>query len=168
MRKFLTFTLAILFLSTVVSAQTLGTELLYQKYKGEEGIISIWLPGIAMKLAASIADLDEEEDDLLRSIRSLRVLTIEDNSLYPDVNFAKEVKIKPGKNGYQVLIEVSDGNEDVLILGKEKKGKLKDILILVGGDDNVMVHIKGRMNTDMIESIAQVAGLDQVDLLSNL
>jgi hypothetical protein len=157
-----------LFLSTALSAQTIGTEILYQKYKGEEGIISIWLPGIAMKIAASIADLDDEEGDLLRSIRSLRVLTIDDNSLYPDVNFAKEVRLTPGKNGYQVLIEISDGKEDVLILGREKNGKLKDILVLVGGEENVMVHIKGRMNTDMIESIAQVAGLDQVDILSNL
>lgn len=168
MRKILTIAIAILFSGTVLSAQTIATEKLYQKYKGEEGIVSIWIPGIAMRLAASIADLEGDEEDFLRSIRSIRVLTIEDNSLYPDVNFTREANIKPGKNGYQVLLQVNDGGEDIMILGREKKGKLKDILILVGGEDNVMVHIKGRMNADMISSIAQIAGLDQIDYISQL
>lgn len=142
MKQFLTLSITILFFGTVLSAQCVSTEILYQKYRGEEGIISLWIPGIAMKLAASIADLEEEEETLLRSIKSIRILTIEDTKLYPDVNFTKEVNIQQGHNGYRLLLQVNDSGEDIMILGREKRGKLKDILILVGGDDNVMVHIK--------------------------
>lgn len=164
----MTITIALLFLGTIVSAQSIETEILYQKYRGEEGIISLWIPGIAMKLAASIADLEVEEEALLRSIKSLRVLTIEDTDLYPDVNFTKEVDFKPGRNGYQLLMQVTEGGEDVMILGREKGGKLKDILVLVGGEENVMVHIKGRMNADMIGSISNIAGLDNIHSLNKL
>lgn len=168
MRHLITFSIAILFAGTTLSAQSLATEILYQKYKGEEGVVSIWLPGIAMKFAASIADLDYEEEALLRSIRSLRVLTIEDNERYPDVNFAREANIRTGANGYHVLVQVSSEGEDVLIMGREKRGKLKDMLIIVGGKDNVMVHIKGRMHADMIGSLAQIAGVEHLDQLTEL
>jgi hypothetical protein len=142
--------------------------MLYQKYRGEEGVVSIWLPGIAMKLAASIADLEHEEAAFLRSIRSMRVLTIDNNELYPGVNFVREANIHSGRNGYEVLVQVTSDGEDVLILGKEKQGKLKDMLILVGGEDNVMVHIKGRMHADMIGSLAQIAGVENISQVVNL
>lgn len=168
MKHLVTFTIAILFAGTTLSSQTLATEILYQKYRGEEGVVSIWLPGIAMKLAASIADLEYEEEALLRSIRSLRVLTIEDNERYPGVNFVREADIHNPSNGYHVLIQVTSDGEDVLILGREKRGKLKDMLILVGGEDNVMVHIKGRMHADMIGSLASIAGVEHLDQLTEL
>jgi hypothetical protein len=121
-----------------------------------------------MKLAASIADLEDEEEQFLRSIRSVRVLTIDDPSLYPGVNFTREANIEPGEKGYQVLVQVNDSKEDVLIMGREKNGKLKDLLVLVGGEENVMVQIKGRLNSDMLSSLAQIAGLDGVESLSQL
>ena len=168
MRYLVTLSIAILFTGSTLSAQTLASEMLYQKYRGEEGVVSIWLPGIAMKLAASVADLDHEEAAFLRSIRSMRVLTIEDNELFPGVNFVREANIHSGRNGYEVLVQVTSDGEDVLILGREKQGKLKDMLILVGGEDNVMVHIRGRMHADMIGSLAEIAGVENVSQLVNL
>ena len=165
MRYLITLTIAILFAGTSLSAQPLAAEMLYQKYRGEEGVVSIWLPGIAMKLAASIADLEHEEAAFLRSIRSIRVLTIENNKLYPGVNFVREANIHQGRNGYEVMVQVTSDGEDVLILGRERRGKLKDMVILVGGEDNVMVHIKGRMQADMIGSLAHIAGVEQLGQL---
>lgn len=168
MKKITILSILLILAGGLVSAQTIQTERLYQKYRGEKGVISIWIPGVAMKLAASIADLEYEEEQFLRSIRSIRVLTIDDPSLFPDVNFTKEAHIEPGKNGYEVMVQVSDGKEDVLIMGREKNGKLKDLLVLVGGEDNVMVQIKGRLNSDMLASLAQIAGLEDVESLSQL
>ncbi len=168
MKRIVTITIAILVCSATLSAQSFSTTALYEKYRGEEGIISIWVPGFAVKLAASIADLDGAEADLLRSIRSVRVLTIEDTDLYPDVNFTKEVDFKPGTNGYQLLVQVNDSGQDIMILGKQKDDKLKNLLILVGGEDNVMVHIRGRRNADMAGTIAQLAGADHISSLTKL
>jgi hypothetical protein len=160
MKKLLTISIAILLTGTLLSAQTFETERLYQKYRGEEGVISLWIPGVLMKIGAAVADLEYAERALLRSIRSVRLLTIEENELYPGVNFTREAGLTPGRSGYQLMLEVHSDGDDVMILGKEKNGKLRDIIVLVGGSDNVLVHIKGRLNADMVGSLAQIAGKD--------
>jgi hypothetical protein len=121
-----------------------------------------------MKLAASIADLDGEERQLVRSLRSVKVLTIEDSHLYPDVNFTEEVNLAKMKNGFQLLLEVHDGDEDVIIAAREKKGKITDLIVLVGGNENVMVHVKGRMHSDLLASLAEVAGVEELHFTSQL
>lgn len=169
MKKFYPLSLAFLLISTCsLKSQSYETERLFDKYRGEKGVVSVWLPGIVMKLAANVADLNGEEEELIRSIRSLRVLTIEDKGLYKGVNFTREANIKHTRNGYVTLVSVSDGDSDILILGREKRGKLKDLLVLVGGEDNVMVEIKGRLNADMLESIGSVAGLNNIKKFSSL
>ena len=84
--------LTILLAGMTLSAQTMGTNNLYQKYRGQKGVVALYIPGFAVRLAANIADLDHEEDQLLRSIKSLRVLTIEDAAKFEGVNFAKRSK----------------------------------------------------------------------------
>jgi hypothetical protein len=168
MKKLLTLSIAILLTGTVLSAQTIETERLYQKYRGEKGVVSLWIPGIVMKLAASIADLEPAEAAFLRSIRSIRLLTIDDPDLYPGVNFTREASLTPGRNGYEVMMQVTSDGEDVMILGRERNGRLKDMLVLVGGDDNVMVHIKGRLNADMIGAVAEIAGKDGLSFSNQL
>ena len=168
MKRITILTIAILFSGMLLSAQTLGTEHLYQKYRGEEGVISLWIPGVVVRLAGTIADLEAEQQAFLRSIRSIRVLTIDDCDLYPGVNFTREARIKPGRNGYEVMVQVTDNGEDIMILGRERNGRLKDLLVLVGGKDNVMVHIKGRIHADMVGSLAAIAGLEEIDGISQL
>ena len=162
------FILCILMAGATLSAQTIGTNSLYQKYKGQKGVVSLYLPGFVMKFAANIADLDAGEDELLRSVRSIRVLTIDDAERFPDANFVTEARMKPGQGGFDTLLEVHEDGENVMILGKQKKGKLRELLVLVGGDENVMVHIRGRMNADILGSISNIAGLDDFDFTSQL
>jgi hypothetical protein len=143
-------------------SQSIRSANLYQKYRGEKGVVAVYIPGFVMKFAASIADLDGPEKQMVKSLQSLRVLTIEDHTRFSNVNFVKELKLHSIKGKFTPLLEVHDGGEDVMILGKEKKGKLKDLLIVVGGEDNVLVHIRGRMNADMLSSIADIADIDEL------
>lgn len=168
MKRIILISIALLTITTTIAAQGLATERLYQKYRGERGVISIYVPGVALKLASKIADLEGPEKELLRSVRSMRVLTIEDASRFPDVNFVKEAKINAHRGPYKVLVEVQDGSDNVLIMGRAKNGKLKDMLVLVGGSDNVMVHIKGKLNADMIGSLASIAGADSFGDLTSM
>jgi len=158
----------LLLLTLPIFAQPLGLEKLYYTYKGEEGVVAFRVPGFVMRLAGSIADLDYEERQLLRSLRSVKILTIEDGTLYPEVNFTEEVNLHRMEGGYQLLLEVHDGDEDVIIAAREKKGKITDLIVLVGGSDNTMVHLKGRMDSDLLENLAGVTGMEELEFTAQL
>lgn len=158
----------IIAIGTTLFAQPAGFDRLYYSYKGEEGVVAIRIPGFVMKLAGSIADLDHAEKQLLRSLRSVTVLTIEETDLYPDVNFTEEVNLSNMKGGYKLLLEVHDGDEDVVIAAREKNGKIRDLIVVVGGDDNVLVHVRGRMDSDLLENLSEVAGVDELHFTAKI
>jgi len=130
--------------------------------------VALKIPGFVMKLAGSIADLDREEKALLKSLRSVTVLTIEEEYLYPDVNFTEEINLSKLNNGYHLLMEVHDEDEDVIIAAREKNGKLRDLIVVVGGDENVLVHVRGRMDSDLLENLSAVAGVDELHFTAQL
>ena len=162
------FSVLIIAFSISLFAQPSGFNKLYYDYKGEEGVVALKIPGFVMKIAGSIADLDGPERDLLRSLRSVTVLTIDESDLYPGVNFTEEVNLSNMRGGYQLLLEVHDGDEDVVIAAREKNGKIRDLIVIVGGSDNVLVHVRGRMESDLLENLAGVAGVDELHFTAQL
>ena len=166
--KKLLFSAILLTFGLSMFAQPAGFDRLYYEYKGEEGVVALKIPGFVMKLAGSMADLDREEKALLKSLRSVTVLTIEEGHLYPGVNFTKEINLSNMRGGYKMLMEVHDGDEDVIIAAREKDGKLRDLIVVVGGDENVLVHVRGRMDSDLLENLAEVAGVDELHFTAQL
>jgi hypothetical protein len=167
MKKYIIAAALVLF-GLPIFAQPAGLEKLYYTYKGEEGVVAFRIPGFVMRLAGSIADLDHEERQLLRSLRSIKILTIEEGSYYPGVNFTEEVNLHRMEGGYQLLLEVHEDDEDVIIAAREKKGKITDLIVLVGGSDNTMVHLRGRMNSDLLENLAGVTGVEELQFTAQL
>ncbi len=167
MKKLFISTLILAFSLTLI-AQPAGFDRLYYQYKGEEGVVALKIPGFVMKLAGSIAGLDREEKELLRSLRSVTVLTIEESHLYPDVNFTEEINLSRLNNDYKLLMEVHNADEDVIIAAREKNGKLRDLIGVAGGDENVLVHVRGRMESDLLENLAEVAGVDELHFTAQL
>jgi len=167
MKKILLITILAAFCVTLFS-QPVGLDRLYYTYKGEQGVVSLRIPGFLLRIAGAIADLDPEERQLVRSLRSVTVLTIEDNHLYPGVNFTDEVNVNHMHGGYHLLMEVHEDGEDVVIAAREKNGRIRDLIVLVGGNENVLVHVRGRMNSDLLESLAGVTGIEELKLTDRI
>lgn len=149
-------------------SQIQGINELYYTYKGEEGVVALRIPGFVMKIAGSLADLEGPERELLRSLKSVTVLTIEENHRYPGVNFTKEVDVSHMGGGYKLLMEVHEADEDVIIAAREKNGKIRDLIVIVGGGDNTLVHVRGRMDSDLIENLSEVAGVDELHFTAEI
>lgn len=167
MKKVLISAVALLFTVTIV-AQPAGYHRVYQTYRGEKGVVSIYVPGFLLKFAGLVADLDHQERQLLRCLRSVTVLSIEDTERYPGVNFVMEMDHSRMKGDYNLMLELHEDGEDVIIAAREKRGKITDLIVVIGGEENTLVHIRGRMKSDLLEELADVSGLKQLHVTAKI
>jgi len=144
-----------------IKAQSSEIDHLYNSCRGEEDVISLYIPGFLCRMGAALGDMDDAERELLYSIKSIRILVSENHELNKHVNFVKEITNGKHRSDYVLLLEVHDSEEDVLILGREKEGFVSDLLIVVGGDENAMISIKGRMDKDLMDSLYEVTGFEE-------
>lgn len=131
-----------------------GVSEAFTKYRYKDGVTSITVPGWVIGLASRMGDLEKEERELLRNIDKVRVLTIEDNDLNARSNFHKEFYHLVSQNPeMEELLVVRNEHEQVTIFGKATEKSIDELLILVGGDDNVMVYVKGRFRPEMLSDL---------------
>ena len=81
----------------------------------------------------------------------MKILAIEDKDLNARSNLHREFYSAVRENSeMEELMVVRDGNDQVTIFGIADENSIKELLILVGGDDNAMVYVKGRLKPEMI------------------
>jgi hypothetical protein len=144
-----------------LAAQPPAVNRLFASYHGETDVMSLYIPGFLCRLGAALGDMDDAERELLYSIRSIRILVSENPELNQHVNFVEEINSRRLGDDYVLLLTVHESDEDVLILGRENNGHIRDLIIAVGGDENVLVYIKGRMDTDLLGILYEVTGIEE-------
>lgn len=167
MKRTIISAVALLFTLSLI-AQPAGYNKVYHNYKGEKGVTCIRVPGFLMKFAGLCSGLDHEERVLLRSLRSVTVLTIEDQNRYPGVNFAEEMNLSKIRGDYQLMLELHENDEDVIIAARKKRNKITDLIIVVGGRENTLVHLRGRVKVDLFEELAKATGVKELKLAARL
>ncbi len=139
-----------------------GMSKAFMKYSWKSGVTYITVPGWMIGLASTFGDLDDEEQELLSSIDKVKVMTIEDHDLNARVNLHEEFysKINSDKS-FDELLVVRDGNENVTIFGKMDKNIIREMVILIGGEDNALVYLKGKIKPEMINNLVRKNSKDK-------
>ena len=160
-RIFLILTAAALFL--VSCDDNPGVSKAFSKYGHEQGVTSITVPGWVIGIAAKFGDLDEDERELLYSIDKVKVLSIEDNSLNSHINLHQEFYTKINvKHNFEELLTVNNQNENVTIFGKMDGEVIREMVILVGGDDNALVYLKGEIKPELLDNKINLSNPDRL------
>ncbi len=150
----------------LMMAQNDAIDKLINKYKGQEGVtvVNISPDLFTMLKGMEIQDLDEA-DIPMDKISSVRILTIEDNEALAHVNFYDELKNQFDVSNLQEVLTVDDGGEVVRMWMRADGSNVQEFLLIVGGDDNVLIHITGDFNMKDIEGMAHSMGEDfDIDL----
>ena len=156
MKKIIPF-LAILVLFLTSCDNNSGVSEAFLKYSHQKGVTAITVPGWLISVGAKFADLSKDEKELLESIDKVKVLTIEDSDLNAKVDFHKEFQFKINRNGeYEELLTVRDEEENVTIFGKMDDDIIKEMIVLVSGEENVMVYLKGEIRPELINNTIDV------------
>lgn len=145
-------------------AQNSAVDELFNKYKGQDGVTTVQISPELFQImnAMEIEELDNSEIPFDK-VASVKILTIEDEEINQDVNFYDEIKGKLKTDDFAEVMTVDDGGETVRMWMKVDKAVVSEFLLIVGGDDNVLIYITGNFNMNDLEELAQSFG-DDIDI----
>lgn len=157
--------LAIILVPMLGFAQSNPVDRLFEKYANKEGFTTVRISGALLSFASKFEDSSNPESRLLSELKGVRILSVDDDKLNAEVNFYKELE-KDGffkNHDYEVLMEVTESSEVVRFYGKNAGGgKLSELLLVVGGDDNALISIQGVIDP---ENIGKITGALDIDVL---
>lgn len=136
---------------------------LFSKYANKEGFTTVNISGKLLSFASKFDDSKSSETSMLEKLSGIRILSVEDKELNRGLNFYKELEADGffKNNKYESLMEVTDKDEIVRFYGRAgEKGKLSELLLVVGGNDNTLISIRGVIDPDDIGKITGSLDLD--------
>lgn len=147
----------VLFIPVLVMAQD-GTPIdkLFNKYANRDGFTTVNISGKLLSFASKFDESKSDESAMLEKLSGIRILSVENKELNKGLNFYKELEADGffKNNNYEVLMEVTDKDEVVRFYGRSgEKGKLSELLLVVGGNDNTLISIRGVIDPDDIGKI---------------
>jgi hypothetical protein len=148
-------------------AQKTPVDKLFEKYANQKGFTTVNISGKLLGFASQLETGDKATSDMLSGLKGIRVLTVEDSELNKTLDFYAELE-KEGffkNNSYEVLMEVTEPNEVVRFLAKDAgNGKLSDLLLVVGGNENTLISISGMIDPQSIGKITKAMNIDVGDI----
>ena len=155
MKKVVLFILVVAF-PAFMMAQNSAVDKLFAKYKGKKGVTTVSVsPELFQMINAMGIEEIEDQEFPMDKIASVKILTIEDEEGYEDVNFYNEIKKDLDVDDFAEVMTVDDGGEVVRMWMKLNKNTVSEFLLIVGGDDNVLIYITGDFNMNDLEELAE-------------
>ena len=155
MKRIVLLVMAVAFPAFII-AQNSAVDNLFNKYSGKEGVTTV---SISPELFQIVKALDVEEiedaDIPFDKIASVKILTIEDEAQWEGVNFYTEIEKDLDVSNFKEVMTVNDGGEMVRIWMKVEENEVSEFLLIVGGDDNVLVYITGNFNMNDLDELAE-------------
>ena len=155
MKRVVLFILIVAFPAFII-AQNSAVDKLFAKYQGKQGVTTVNIsPELFQMVNAMGIEEIEEQDFPMDKIASVKILTIEDDEGYEGVNFYDEIKKDLDVDDFAEVLTVNDGGEVVRMWMKADKEVVSEFLLIVGGDDNVLIYITGDFNMKELEELAE-------------
>lgn len=130
---------------------------LFNKYANKDGFTTVNISGALLGFAGKMGGSESgDAASVMQKLTGIRILSVEDEALNKGLNFFKELEAAGflKGNNYETLMEVTDKDETVRFYGRKgEKGNLSELLLIVGGDDNAMISIRGVINPSDIGKI---------------
>jgi hypothetical protein len=162
MKKIL-MTLVLLIPLWVMAQDNSPIDKLFNKYANREGFTTVNISGKLLSFASKFDESKSKETAMLEKLSGIRILSVEDKELNKGLNFYKELEADGffKNHNYEVLMEVTEKDEIVRFYGRAgEKGKLSELLMVVGGNDNTLISIRGVIDPDDIGKITGSLDLD--------
>ena len=144
----------------MVFAQKDLVSAVFDKYAGVEGFTIVNVTGDMLKLITQ-AEAELRDTTFTSTLSEVRILALEKDCDKPvAINLRAELYDKLDKSVYKEMLSVKQEGEDIVILVKELNGRIAELLIIAGGqNENALIQVKGDM---LLSEMAGMAGKYQM------
>lgn len=118
-------------------------EQLFDKYAGKDGFVTVSINGNLLKLFNCLDD-EHEDSTIPTDATEIRILAQEDNDMKVE-NFYEQVIDGINLNNYEEFMRVKESDQEMRMLVRTEGRNFKEFLLIAGGEDNVLIQIKGNM-----------------------
>lgn len=166
MKSFL-FSFSFLLMSIVPAISQQDAILKYfGKYVDDPSFSSVYVSPKMFSMVAKVEleNLDPEVQEVIKSMKGLRILHTEKNTLklYQEANKALQ-------GNYEELMSARDEGENILFLVKDNGNLVEELVMLVGGVDNfALISFSGNIDLKKIGKLAKALNIDNLDYLEHL
>ena len=157
---------AVILLALLIPMMSMGqkspVDKLFEKYANKDGLTTVNISGALLGFASKI-DSASPESDFLSGLKGIRILSVDNEALNKSLDFYKELEADGffKNHDYEVLMEVTDKSEVVRFYGRSAgSGKFSELLLVVGGDSNALISIRGLIDPNNIGKITGALNMD--------
>jgi hypothetical protein len=159
--------LTLLITSVSVSAQEDAITKYFSKYIDDTTFTSVYISPKMFNMVSKveIKDMDPEVQQVIASMKGLRILHTEKNTL----KYYQEALKAINTNEYEVLLTTRDKGENVRFMVKESGDIVQELLMIVGGDtDFALMSFIGNIDLKKIGKLAEALNIDNLGYLKDL
>ncbi|MGL5704729.1 MAG: DUF4252 domain-containing protein [Tannerellaceae bacterium] len=128
-----------------MQAKAIDVEGMFAKYKKADNAFNVRLGYPIMKLSGLIISARYKEARIVRSINSLRMVDLSDCSKETQSQFRLDADSLLDTK-YKELAQVKTEDDNIRVLAKCNDKVIKDMIIILSGEDVLLVRLKGNMD----------------------
>ncbi len=139
----------------------------FNKYIDDTSFSAVYISPKMFNMVSKIEieDMEPEVQEVIRSMKGLRVIHTEQNAM----QFYKEALKTINTNEYELLLTARDNDENVRFMVKSNGDIVQELLMIVGGEKNfAMLSFLGNIDLKKIGKLAKALDIDNLQYLNKL
>lgn len=159
--------LAVLFTSLSSFAQEDAITKYFNKYMDDEKFSVVYISPkmFSMVSKIEIEDMEPELQEVIKSMKGLRILHTEQNALQYYNDALKTINTSE----YELLLTARGEGENVRFMIKDNGDIVEELLMIVGGNENfALLSFIGNIDLKKIGKLAKALDIDNMQYLENL
>jgi hypothetical protein len=161
--------LTVFFLTITIQAQTNPVDEMFNKYSEKDGFTLVTISSRMFSMFANLDSDNPDADNLIKRLKSIRILSVEDSLLNININFYTELSKRLDLTVYEELMVVKEGRDITKFLIRQTGEIISELLVIKGGPGgNSLISIKGDLNMKNISDLSNSIGIQELNTLDEL
>ena len=149
----------------ILMAQNPAVDKLFNKYQGKEGFTTVLINKNVFKLISDSDNAEHGMNKTLENITGIKIIAQEEEEVTGELNFYDELSKSMDFDKYEELVTVKEKDQDVRIMARANNNRIAELLVIVGGKENVLVWVEGNFTFEELSELSEIDGLEQLELL---